>query len=95
MTELEKDIVAWHKKTFPNATIENVVDKIEEEILEYEQELFSSSQSVLRMAEELADVFIVAIRWFDMHDMSLSEEVARKLEINKGRVWDKNGRRVK
>lgn len=97
--ELAAQIAAWHEQTFPDATEESQILKLNEEFGEYADGEF---------LEELADVFIVAAslseRWGNMtgtftmkavvrHAESdkdaLYKAICRKMEINAARVWKK------
>lgn len=49
----DKEILAWHKKTFPNATLASQVEKLDEEMEELANSKGSSS-----VLEETADVII-------------------------------------
>lgn len=93
MDEIQKDIVNWHKKTFPNATDEALNDKLAEESLELLEALVLGQGDVV---EEIADVFIVSCTFLDRHGLSFADFVAKKMEINKKREWGeevKNGDR--
>ena len=107
MNYLIKDILDWHKDTFPNATGEAVWAKLLEEGHEFWLELINhenqSTKSETEMLDELADVFIVATRYIDMRsdgEVSILDIIEKKMERNKQRVWgpeEANGdrRRVK
>ena len=97
--ELAAQIAAWHEYTFPDATEESQILKLNEEFGEYADGEF---------IEELADVFIVAAslseRWGNMMGTftmkavvkharrdkdALYQEIRRKMEINCLRKWTK------
>ena len=99
----DKDIVAWHKKTFPDCTFESQLLKLDEEI----KEVIESRQHG-RLADsydEVADLYIVATvlakryksalgRYFVgvVHEFpvpNLQTRIDKKMEINKKRVWVK------
>lgn len=91
MTDIEQGIIAWHKETFPNATLDAKIDKLKEEVAELNGELFFAEdlQSVL---EEVADVFIVAVAIAASRDhfeenVSMSRVIADKMEVNRRRTW--------
>lgn len=84
MNSIEKEVLEWHKATFPNATEDAVWKKLQEEAIEL---LDSIKFGIEFTEEELADVCIVAIRLFDFHGMTLFEIIRDKLEINKSRKW--------
>ena len=93
-------IIEWHKKTFPNATLDGQLAKFCEERDEYEEADRSHK------LEELADMFIVAcgIARFDMwqgssaladvrflfthHDKrNVLKAIDKKMAINRKRSW--------
>ena len=88
-----EEIVEWHKKTFPDATFESQILKLEEELFEYNKSYDE---------EELADVLIVSIvlakRFksqigYDIfayyYDKCCDELIIEKMKINKKRTWHK------
>jgi len=87
--DIEQDVLAWHRETFPNATEQANFDKIGEELDEL-YDAYTSTAPNSSWIEELADVCIVAIAIFGRdikHGVSLAEVIKMKLDINKGRVW--------
>lgn len=93
-------IIEWHKKTFPNATLDGQLHKFCEEKHEYEE------ADRAHKPEELADMFIVAcgIARFDMwqgssaladvrflfahHDKrTVLKAIDKKMAINRKRSW--------
>lgn len=58
MEQLEKEIVAWHTSRFPDATIEEIEEKVAEEVQE-----FLRADTDKNYWEELADVFITHAAW--------------------------------
>lgn len=61
LDKLDKEIIKWHKKTFPDATLEGQLLKLHEEVDEYEK-----VHTLEDKTKELADVYIVAealTRW--------------------------------
>jgi phosphoribosyl-ATP pyrophosphohydrolase len=83
MIDIEKEVLEWHRKTFPNATNQAVYEKLWEEVDELKQSCIDSNN----IAGEIADVCIVSITLLDRFGMSLSEIIKDKLEINKRRNW--------
>lgn len=96
--KLEKEIIEWHTKTFPDATMEGQLIKLEEEI----NELANSVNSEEKL-KEAADVYIVLCglkrwdsyirkfiiqHWFSGRD-DLYNAVVEKMNKNKARVWAK------
>lgn len=94
-------IAKWHKKTFPNATLESQLLKLEEESKELVEARNSDSAKYF---EELADVVIVATvlkirfnsklaeRFFEI-DIAYNPKtpfgkiVDKKMDINAKRKW--------
>jgi len=87
MDELQKEIVKWHKETFPNATKKAIEDKLAEECGELTSAAFFLTDD--HVADEGADVVIVLCSLLDRMNLSLETIVRRKLEINKKRTWGK------
>jgi hypothetical protein len=106
MTELEKlkkEIVEWHKQTFPDCTLEAQLLKLDEELSEVVED--QRAGKIEESHEELADAYIVALvlakRYNSMigkYFVGLAEEhpvpafvsrVKDKMEINKRRTWHK------
>lgn len=96
--KLEKEIIEWHTKTFPDATMEGQLIKLEEEMNE-----FSNSETKEEKLKEAADIYIVLCglkRWncqignfvmyysFSYED-DLYEAVVEKMNKNKARIWAK------
>ena len=85
MKTLQDQIVKWHRATFPNATTKAIEDKLIEELEELRLAVQFANNSAI--AEEIADVVIVACSWLARHDLDFEQTVLHKLEINKGREW--------
>jgi len=93
MTDIEKEVITWHKETFPNATTHAILAKLDEELDELQE-----SDELDNFIEEIADVAIVAITFLNRQGTSLSEQIKYKLAINKSRNWGRelpNGDRVR
>jgi len=90
MTDIEKDIVNWHRATFPRATPEAILDKLKEEMIEaYESLAYGNVQNLL---EEVADIFIVtcslaARRELFEDNVTMARVIQDKMTVNKARVW--------
>jgi len=103
MSETIDTIIAWHKNTFKDGTLEGQLKKYDEEKEEF-------AKSDRKDLSELADMFIVAcgVARFDMcwgiytlnnvsfwRDVSgfdtckLCEAIEKKMKINKKRKWKK------
>ena len=98
MKKIDKDILEWHTKTFPEAKLEKQLVKLEEEYSEWRE-------SLGRDIMEAADVYIVATVLKNRFNSKVGEcfitliengwrynevmkAVKQKMEINKNRVWD-------
>lgn len=81
-------IGAWNRATFPNASDDDFAAKLAEEVAEAVAEKRSH-----RLAEELADVVIVAMSWADRAGIDLEREVMSKMGTNQARSlhgrWNK------
>lgn len=99
------DVEEWNKRTFRDATLGGQLEKLEEEMTE-----FQKAQNKEEATKELADIFIVLgglIRWnsrigvffenfyFDNLKTSALERISKaieeKMEINRKRKWHKTG----
>lgn len=103
MKETVLTIAKWHQETFPDATMEDQLQKFDEEMEEYER---------TPTLEELADMFIVccglcrfdlivAMSYFTIVATTLNErkelyasaifpaKVEEKMEKNRKRTWEK------
>lgn len=92
ISDIEKDVLEWHSKTFPKATIRAIVDKMYEEWREFDDEACRSGMDIFdgESAEEFVDMCIVFIAGRNKLNLSpLSELIRNKLEINKKRSWGK------
>ena len=96
--KLDKEIIEWHSQTFPDATMEGQLIKLEEELNE-----FLNSETKEEELKEAADIYIVLCglkRWdsrignfvmyygFSYED-DLYEAIVEKMNKNKARVWAK------
>lgn len=90
MNTLQSLIGRWHKVTFPNATILEVVEKLQEELNEVQVEWEFDGKD---MAEELADCVIVLLSLAQRLDIDLESAIVDKMATNYQRVldgrWDK------
>lgn len=96
--KLEREIIDWHAKTFPDATMEGQLIKLEEEM----NELANSANSEEGL-KEAADVYIVlcglkrwncqiekfVTRFWFVPVSTLYKAVVEKMNKNKARVWAK------
>lgn len=96
-------IVKWHKETFPDATKESQLLKLEEEIREVLDARRKKDLSLLY--EELSDVYIVCVTLDKRYDsyigkfflfvldelgIDVSRGVEEKMKVNCSRNWVKN-----
>lgn len=93
MCDIERDVLKWHKNTFPNATIEAVQEKLEEEVGEFFEVVEKRDDAKpVEYWDELADVIIVNMVFVNKTsngEICLADIIRRKLEINKKRQWGK------
>ena len=90
LEDIEKEVLAWHRETFPNATDSAVVHKLKEESNElYEAVWYCSYYGIDKdeIPAEIADVAIVSIALLSRMNTSLSAVIAAKLAVNKARTW--------
>jgi len=89
--DIEKEVVAWHRETFPNATMQAITAKFDEEIHEMADEIVADDGDNIfcdAAAAEFADMCIVYMAGLDrLGKPSLSSLIAAKLAVNKGREW--------
>ena len=98
MEKLENEIIEWHTQTFPDATMEGQLIKLEEEMNE-----LANAENKEEELKEAADVYIVLCglkRWncqigkFITHywfvpALTLYKAVVQKMNKNKARTWAK------
>ena len=89
LCSIEREIIAWHRATFPDVSVMDIQEKLYEEIMELQ-----SPTSFDNLIEEIADVCIVAIALLDREGKTLSGAIKDKMAINRTRKWTKNGERV-
>lgn len=81
MKELEKEIVTWHKKAFPNVSEGAVLDKVWEECDEFDYEVMFGDITESDYKNELSDVIITHIVYYArFHNLSLEDVVRGKFE---------------
>lgn len=79
MKETIKSIIEWHEQTFPDATLEGQIEKLDDELSEYGES---------ECLEELADLFIVACGIARFDNISALVAFERVSEILK--LWRVN-----
>ena len=101
--ELEQEITEWHKKTFPDVTMQELLLKLEEELAELFDAINVKAEITEQAMEEQADVYIVSVALMerfnsriglhfysmDYTNKELMKAVRNKMEINKQRTWHK------
>lgn len=94
----DKDIVEWHKKTFPNCTAQEQADKVGEEIHEMIMAIVNE-ESKERIAEEVADVYIASLvlkerfgieLLFALSKKNKEDSIKKKMDENVKRKWFNN-----
>ena len=101
LSEVEKQVVEWHQGCFPKASIDAIFNKFSEEFEEFQVEYYMQRPDIFdgAAAEEFADMCIVYMSGCAKLNLpSLTQLIAAKLEINKGRMWGSetsNGDRVR
>lgn len=97
MENIEKQVIEWHRKQFPWATMEDIYNKFEEEYGEFDLANFEtgsyfSNESI----KEFTDMCIVFMAGLAKSGKPpLAEHIAKKLAINKNRKWNEDGSRNK
>lgn len=82
-------ILRWHKKTFPNFTWAEQLEKVCEESIEFpEATFFKSGEEALKEGADVIISSIGALRYEEIWDL-----VEEKMEENKQRTW-KNGHHI-
>ncbi|WP_375188429.1 hypothetical protein [Sphingobium yanoikuyae] len=95
MTELRRETTAsigeWASQTFGDAgSNARVVARANEEMAELLRAA-TSDQPVEQLGVEAADVVIILARLCFRNGMDLWDEVEKKMAINRGRVWKRDG----
>lgn len=85
MTTLQSLIGRWHKATFPDATILEVVNKLQEELNEVQTEWEFDGKD---MDAELADCAIVLLALAQRLDIDLESAIMDKMAVNYQRTID-------
>lgn len=88
--DLKDEILEWHKKTFPNSTIDQQWRKLCEEIAEMAKE-----EDTERLSEEIADFIIALTALQYRYGFKLDKYVSDKMQINKARIWGNDGKHIK
>lgn len=88
MLESQYKISAWADQTFgPASSNARVAARANEEMAELLRHLTADDYHP-KAAEEIADVVIVLCRLMTRLGRDMGEEIERKMEINRARVWN-------
>lgn len=87
LQSLIPDIQTWQRNTFPDATTTDYLDKLEEEIVEFEASIGSSDG---HPGEELADMAICLIGLAGVLNIPLLQMISLKFVTNQDRTWAKD-----
>lgn len=79
------EITGWQDKTFPQATPLSAAIHLTREALEVQAS--AKAGQLDELASELADVFLLTVGVAHLSGIDLEEAVARKMAINRNRVW--------
>lgn len=91
MRESQESITQWSKETFGMAVSNvRIAARANEEMAELLRAL-SVDDKHPKAAEEIADVIIVLCRVAQNLGSDICEEIDRKMAINRGRAWKKDG----
>lgn len=89
--ELEEDRFKWSSETFPEASAIGSLQKLKEEVAEIEVNITDGERDVMEYADCLMCLFDSARRQKDpITIQEIFDAFEQKLEINKGRIWEKN-----
>jgi NTP pyrophosphatase (non-canonical NTP hydrolase) len=90
--ETQKTISEWAENTFgPSGSCARVAARANEEMAELLRALTSDDANIAKAAEEIADVVIVLYRLATRLGVDIQFEIEQKMEINRNRVWTKDG----
>lgn len=98
LEETQSDIGGWQQQTFVpgyGLTLARpLLHKLREEVHELMLELYDPNEPKEKIAEEIADAFIILIAMADRLNIDVAHAVAEKMKINRARKWhppDGNG----
>lgn len=81
ITEMVNQVCAWHMVTFPDASPDVVAAKLLEEAFELQD-----ARGDVNVADELADVVLVAFALAGRAGLDLERAVVEKFELNQERA---------
>lgn len=87
MTDLQDDIVAWLRETFPHSTKAGLIQHFQEEVNELVAELEAESPDLQNLQEECTDVMHFLYDIVGRYGFDVLEETRRKFAINQARTW--------
>lgn len=88
---IQKEISDWATSTFGEAGSNmRVASRANEEMSELIAAL-SKDDNHPKASEEMADVVIIFYRLAERLGVDLHNEIARKMEINRNRTWERDG----
>jgi hypothetical protein len=81
LEEIQREVVSWADRVFPDRTLVNTFMKLHVEISEL-------IEGGLKDPKEYADLIILAVDMAHLADIhNISEAVANKMQINRERAW--------
>lgn len=81
IAELAQRVAAWHMVTFPDHTAEEVAAKLLEEAFELQD-----ARGDVNVADELADVMLVALALAGRAGLDIERALLEKFELNQERA---------
>lgn len=84
MKTIQSLIGGWNAATFPDATGEDFIKKLYEELDEASAEYHGMGE----LPEELADIAIVLLSFADRRGIDLEEEILAKMKTNQVRALE-------
>lgn len=90
--ETQETITAWSRQTFGEAlSLATIAARANQEMAELIRKTTAPHTDHAAIAEECADVLIVMYRLVEACGFDIHEEVNRKMEINRKRIWHLDG----
>ena len=88
--DIEKEVIEWHRATFPNATLGAIEKKIAEELYEFGTVINTEGSKPKDYWNEFADVIITHMAYLAKSsngEVTLAGIINWKLDINRQREW--------
>lgn len=99
LNEFQDDISQWQRDTFPGVLPQAAIGRLKKELDELSNEVAEGNVRHDRIADEVADCFVVLVQVADALGVNLNRAVTRKMNINYRRDWhinaDGTGQHVK